>query len=48
MHNMKMENMNFVRILNSNPSTFKKESKTIIKVLIKNKSKILRYKNSLL
>ena len=48
MHNMKMENMNFVRILNSNPSTFKKESKTIIKALIKNKSKILRYKNSLL
>ena len=48
MHNMKMENMNFMRILNSNPSTFKKESKTIINALIKNKSKILRYKNSLL
>ena len=47
-HNMKMENKNFMRILNSKPSTFKKESMRIIDTLIKNKFKILRYKNSLL
>ena len=45
---MKMENKNFMRILNSKPSTFKKESMRIIDTLIKNKFKILRYKNSLL
>ena len=45
-HNMKMENKNFLKILNSKPKLFNEESKVIIKTLLNNKSKILRFKKS--
>ena len=47
-HNMKMENKNFLKVLKSNPINFKDESKLIIKSLIKNKFKIIKYKKSLI
>ena len=47
-HNMKMKNKNFLKILKSNPINFKDESKLIIKLLIKNKIKIIKYKKSLI
>ena len=47
-HNMKMENKNFLKILGSKPYFFKEESKSIIKTLIKNKKKIIKYKKSLI
>ena len=43
-----MENKNFLKILKSNPTNFKDESKLIIKSLIKNKIKIIKHKKSLI
>ena len=48
MHNMKMENRNFLKILRTKPISFKQESKSIIKILIRNKNKIINYKKSLI
>ena len=45
---MKMENRNFLKILRTKPISFKQESKSIIKILIRNKNKIINYKKSLI
>ena len=47
-HNMKMENKKFLKILDSKPTSFKEESVSIIKILIKNKNRIIKYKESLI
>lgn len=47
-HNMKMENRNFLKILRAKPISFEQESESIIKILIKNKNKIIKYKKSLI
>ena len=47
-HNMKMENKKFLKILDSKPTSFKEESVSIIKILIKNKNRIIKYKDSLI
>ena len=47
-HNMKMENKNFLKILGPKSNSFREESKSIIKILIKNKNKIINYKKSLI
>ena len=45
---MRMENRNFLKILNTKPKLFNNESKLIIKKLINNKSRIARFKKSLI
>ena len=47
-HDMRMENKNFLKILNTKPKLFNNESKLIIKKLINNKSRIARFKKSLI
>ncbi len=47
-HNMRMQNINFMKILKSKPINFREESKHIIRTLIRYKAKIIKYKKALL